>query len=332
MEELNTSFTKCCVDAELDTDDASSDGLVTAMGFLLKDAALQNRGTAFQPDQMRYSRLERKTKHDLINMVLNFGWFSHTVVEPFVKNASQKKASLKNASLKNACLDWRNLYDLEKKNVDTLTEEKKRVDGELAASQAKLTELQQKVISLQDELLEEKNKTIGKLVGSVQTTVKDELKSYATVVQNSCSASLAPAKLQAAMKKVSTEEERLCNMIVYGLEEADNENTEDVVLEVIQHTGEKPKLVGCRRLGERSGEKARPIRVTFHTREMVRCVLAKSANLKEVEGYSRVYLSPDRTLEQRKERKKLLGVLSGKRDLYPEKKFGIRRGVVAELN
>ena len=134
------------------------------------------------------------------------------------------------------------------------------------------------------------------------------------------------------MKKVSTEEERSCNLFVYGLEEADNENTEDSVLTVIQHTGEKPKLVGCRRLGEKSGEQTRPIRVTFHTREMVRCVLANSAKLREVEGYSRVYLSPDRTLEQRQERKKLLGVLSEKRELYLEKKFGIRRGAVVELN
>ena len=53
--------------------------------------------------------------------------------------------------------------------------------------------------------MEEKNKTIGKLVGSVPSTVKEEMKSYATVVQKSCSASLAPAKLQAAIKKDSTE-------------------------------------------------------------------------------------------------------------------------------
>ena len=202
----------------------------------------------------------------------------------------------------------------------------------MEATQVTLTQLQQKVISLQDELLEEKNKTTGKLVESVPSTVKEELKSYATVVQKSCSASLAPAKLQAAIKKVSTEEERSCNLIVYGLEETADENTEDAVLAVIQHTDEKPKLVGCRRLGERSGEKARPIRVTFHTREMVRCVLANSAKLKEVDGYSRVYLSPDLTLEQRQERKKLLGVLKEKRENFPEKKFGIRKGVVTELN
>ena len=63
---------------DLHTDDASSEGLVTAMGYLLNDAAIQKRGTAFQPDQMKYSRLERKTKHELINMVLNFGWLSRS--------------------------------------------------------------------------------------------------------------------------------------------------------------------------------------------------------------------------------------------------------------
>ena len=45
------------------------------------------------------------------------------------------------------------------------------------------------------------------LVGSVESTVKEELKSYAAVVQKSCIASLAPAKFHAVIKKVSTEEE-----------------------------------------------------------------------------------------------------------------------------
>ena len=116
------------------------------------------------------------------------------------------------------------------------------------------------------------------------------------------------------------------------MEEAADENTEDAILSVIQHTEEKPKLVSCRRLGDRKGEKNRPVKVTFQTAEMARCVLAKSAKLKEVEGYSRVYLSPDRTVEQRQERKRLLDVLKEKRVSCPEKKFGIRRGAVTELD
>ena len=169
------------------------------------------------------------------------------------------------------------------------------------------------------------------MVGSVQSTVQDELKSYATVVKKSCSASLAPAKIQAAIRKVSLEEDRSRNLIVYGLEEAVEENTEETALTVIQHTGEKPKLVTCRRLGERNGEKGRPMKVTFQSAKMARTVLAKSTKLRQVEGYSRVYLSPARTGEQRRERKRLLGVLCEKRASCSEKAFGIRRGAVVEL-
>ena len=319
MEELNNSFTKWCVDADLATDEASGDHLITAMGYLLNGAALQKRGDLFDPKQLRYTRLERNTKHELITKVLNFVWFSRTVVEPFVRNSSGY------SQLKEE-------HQQAKSSIDFLTREKTRLKGVADGVQQDLNELSQKVISLQDELLQEKNRTIEKFVGSVQTTVKEELKSYASVVKKSCSASLAPAKIQAAMKKATTEEERSCNLILYGLEEAEDKNIEDAVLSVIQHTEEKPKLLACRRLGERSGEKTRPIRVTFHSREMVRCVLAKSAKLKEVEGLSRVYLCPDRTLEQRRERKRLLGVLSEKRESCPEKRFILRGGVVTEVN
>ena len=73
------------------------------------------------------------------------------------------------------------------------------------------------------------------------------------------------------------------------------------------------------------------MKVTFQSAEMARTVLAKSTKLRQVEGYSRVYFSPARTGEQRRERKRLLGVLSEKRLSCPEKAFGIRRGAVVEL-
>ena len=78
------------------------------------------------------------------------------------------------------------------------------------------------------------------------------------------------------MKKATTEEDRSCSLIIYGLEEATDENTEAAALSVIQHTEEKPKLVSCRRLGKRNAERRRPIKVTFQSRDMARCVLTKS--------------------------------------------------------
>ena len=128
-------------------------------------------------------------------MVQNFAWFSYEVVEPYVTSVATH---------------WAREVELSKNFANRLVDQRNTLTSALEKAQAKLDALQEKFISFQDELLKEKNNTIVKLVGSVQATVKDELKSYASVVKSSCSASLAPARLQAAMKKVTTEEDRSC--------------------------------------------------------------------------------------------------------------------------
>ena len=295
-------------------DGASKDTIVTAMNHLLNDTATQHWGEPFDPKKVSNYYLDKMKKAELIALVKNYAWFTYRVAQPF---------------LGGAVMQQRDELD---RTVDSGRDQRTHLESVLNESQMRLDTLQEKVISLQDELLAEKNKTIQKLVGSVETTVKEGLKSYASAVKETCSASLAPAKLQAAMRKVSKDEDRSRNLIIYGLNEDADENTEEAVLAVLEHTDEKPKLESCRRLGERRAEKGRPIMATFHTREMVRCVLAKSAKLRQVEGYSRVYLSPDRTVEQRLERKRLVGELCEKRENFPEKKFVIRRGEVSEVD
>eukprot|EP00116_Pleurobrachia_bachei_P011797 sb/3472059/ len=148
-------------------------------------------------------------------------------------------------------------------------------------SQEALLSCQETVISLQSSLLSEKSKKIEDTVSSV----KEELNCYAAVVQKSCTASLAPRKLQAAMVKASSVEDRSSNLILYGFTESEGEEkTEDVVLNVLEHTNEKPKLVSCRRLGEKKEGKKRPVKVVLHNRGMVRSILARSGMLREVEG------------------------------------------------
>ena len=63
-------------------------------------------------------------------------------------------------------------YKRAQNSIDFLTREKTRLKGVADGVQQDLNELQQKVIRLHEELLHEKNKTIEKFVGSVQTTVK----------------------------------------------------------------------------------------------------------------------------------------------------------------
>ena len=161
-------------------------------------------------------------------------------------------------------------------------------------------------------------------VSNVQETVQKELKSYAAMVQKSCAKSLAPARLQQAMRKVASEDDRSHNLTIYGLPEEEGTSTEESMMQVLQQTGEKPKMKSCMRMRGKGGETNCPIKVVLHTREMVRSILARSNRLKEVDGFSRVYLCPDRTVEQRAERRKLVATLAERRAAEPGKSFVIR--------
>ena len=97
------------------------------------------------------------------------------------------------------------------------------IDEPMTQVQADLIHSMEKVERLQDALLIEKEHQIETLMPFIEDTVKTELKSYATVVKTSCSVSLAPRKLQAAIVKAYSTEERSNNLIVYGLEEAPEE-------------------------------------------------------------------------------------------------------------
>ena len=313
MEEYTNSFTKWCTDNILEEDSATgtqpsgpvlAERLDRAMGYLLNDAAQQKRGEEFDPERVTAARLEKLNKTQLITMVLNFAWFLKNTVSPLFRELQQQ--------------------------VSELTDSVSQSDEQIVTIQNDLIQSMQKVEKLQDALLLEKEHQMETLKSSVEDTVKTELKSYATVVKKSCAVSLAPRKLQAAIVKASSTEERSNNLILYGLEEITEENTEEAVLKVLQHTNEKPKVESCRRLGEKKEGKRRPVKVVLHNRDMVRCILARSGMLREVEGMKDVYLCPDRTVEERSERRKLVAELKQQRETNPNVRWGIVRGRVIQ--
>ena len=103
-----------------------------------------------------------------------------------------------------------------------------------------------------------------------------------------------------------------------------------MVLNVLQHTNEKPKVVSCKRLGEKKEGKRRPVKVVLHNRDMVRCILARSGMLREGEGMGEVYLCPDRTVEERTEWRKLVAQLKQQKETMPDVRWGIVRGSVVK--
>lgn len=186
---------------------------------------------------------------------------------------------------------------------------------------------QNTVIKLQGQLLEKKSEDMT----SVQATVQSELKTWSSVVKNSCSKALAPKKMKAALKRASEEEDRSQNLVIYGLPEKSEEILEKRVLEVLENIDEKPRIVSCCRMGRtvsNGGPAVKPIKFTLSGSDHVRRVLSKARKLREVEGYESVYISPDRSAEQRAAFRKLVLEVKQKRELEPQRVHVIRNNKI----
>ena len=183
---------------------------------------------------------------------------------------------------------------------------------------------QKKIIELQSKLIEKKNEEVN----SVKKSVETELKLFSSVVKQSCSSALAPKKIASAVKKVTTEEDRSCNVILFGVPEEHEEKLDSKVNVLLEQLEEKPQILNCCRIGEKKPDSARPVRFRVKTSAIVHGILRKAKQLKDLEGYQKIFISPDRTVQERVEQKKLIGQLKDKRQSDLSKHFVIRRGEI----
>ena len=77
---------------------------------------------------------------------------------------------------------------------------------------------------------------------------------------------------------------------------------------------------------------SRPIRFKVQSSDSVYQILRKAKQLRDTEGYERVFISPDRTVEERISRQKLVNELKEKRAADPNKHYIIRKGEVVFLS
>ena len=178
---------------------------------------------------------------------------------------------------------------------------------------------QKKIIELQDKIIAEKDNKLD----SVRQTVESEIKLYSSVVQKSCSEALAPRKIAAVVKSVGEKKDRSKNVIVFGVPEEDSESVDSKVAGMLERLEEKPKVSACQRIGKRKPATNRPISFRVESSSTVTSILQKAKRLREIEGYQSIYLCPDRTLEERTIRKKLVEQLKEKRANDPNKRYYI---------
>eukprot|EP00116_Pleurobrachia_bachei_P002051 sb/3462313/ len=124
--------------------------------------------------------------------------------------------------------------------------------------------------------------------------------------------------------------DRSSNLIVYGLSESDQQSDSTLIKDLFEHLSEAPVLSEVTRLGRRGGEGVRPVRVVLKNREIARTILAFSRCDFLSLVIESVFISPDRSVEERTERRELVTKLREKRVNEPDKVWRIRRGSIVE--
>lgn len=202
----------------------------------------------------------------------------------------------------------------------------------------KLIVSQESVVDLQKQLLESKNdqlKVLQSAVSStVQESVKAEFKSYSAAVQMGSNQAqpVRPVVLKSVVKEVIEEEDRSRNIMVFGLVEEENEQLGDEMLELFQGVGERPSIVEVSRVGMRKSERVRPVKVTVRSSVIVSQIISKSRKLKNSVKYKSVYISADRSSEQRMKHRLLVEQLKKKIADEPEKRHFIREDNVCSVD
>ena len=137
-----------------------------------------------------------------------------------------------------------------------------------------------------------------------------------------------PATLKKVVKSVVQEEDRSRNVVVFGLSEKKDENVEERVQELFQELGMKPSMQACRVGRISAGKSKRPVKVSLSSSSTVHQILSQARKLRHSATFSKVYVRPDRSEEERSKDRLLVQELLKKRDAEPVQLHFIRAGII----
>ena len=86
-----------------------------------------------------------------------------------------------------------------------------------------------------------------------------------------------------------------------------------------------------KRIGQRAADSSRPIKFRVNScLETVFQILKKAKRPKDIDGCKTIYIAPDRTIDERISRKKLVSELREKRQSDPNSHYLIRKGEIVK--
>ena len=177
----------------------------------------------------------------------------------------------------------------------------------------RIDELKTEQIDQQRKLIAIQNSQMNSVQTAVTSGLKQEMRSWSDIVKKNNSQmrndqlSITKKSVQQVIRNVNEEERRSKNLMIYGLEENENEDISPVIDEVFKSMSlPAPDTIDGYRVGRRVAGKKRPVRLEYHNSGDVDFALAHSSKLKNSTKHSAVYLSPDRTKEQQLAHKALV--------------------------
>ena len=138
---------------------------------------------------------------------------------------------------------------------------------------------------------------------------------------------LTEESLKKVIQNVLSEEDRTKNVLIFGFEETSEENLSHEVGEMFQQIEEKPHFKAVR-VGKKSEEKIRPVKVSFGNSSTVHQILVKAKELRLIPRHKTVFISPDRSPEERTIHQQLVLEMKQIAKEDPDEHYYIRSGKI----
>ncbi len=156
------------------------------------------------------------------------------------------------------------------------------------------------------------------------------MKSFSDAVTQGCMENMTNKSLEAVVKSVVNSDDQRKRVMIFGLDESENGelcNDVDDMLAVIC-SRDKATVKDCYRVGKAKQGVPQPVKVHFHSSEAADNVLRNASSLKPTSKYSKVFVSPDLSPEERVVRRKLVNELKEKIKREPQSYHYIRNGAI----
>ena len=126
-----------------------------------------------------------------------------------------------------------------------------------------------------------------------------------------------------------SDEDRSRNVIIFGLNETDEENLTERVDrdELFQQISLKPRYEAVR-LGRKLAEKTRPVRILLANSSILHQLFSKSNELRLSQQHKTVFIAPDRSSEEQARNHQLVLELKQKSREDLNKRYYIRSGII----